>query len=1481
MARQLFKTMKSCPVVWVRSALYTLVMLALCVYLNAHHPPMSAADNCGLIVNAGPDKYVCDDNPVTTLEGHVSGSGLRDYVWMPSDGLSNPNSLRPTVTVTEAKCYVLTGKKKGTTNLIVNGNFEQGATGFSTDYTPGTMSCFGLGFLDCAGTYAVLNNPQTGHTSFSPCGDHTSGNGNMMVCNGAPGFVNVWCQTVAVTPGRDYCISAWACSVNPASPAQLEFSINGSPLGLLSLSSTTCLWEELDAEWNSGGNAIARICVINNNIARGGNDFAIDDIEMYEICEQYDTVCVDIEEVDAIVQPPKKICCDNPVVQLDGTGSSVGPGYSYKWIPSNGGHILSGENTLMPLVDQPGTYTLIVTGPEGCTEEYKVEVEGSLIPPRVYAEVRDTLDCDHPEVRIFGGAFPDNNVTYDWQGPGGFRSTEQAPYVDQPGVYTLIVTDDCGCFGTAMVTVYENDNILKVNIKGDSLNCADSLALLVAESNRSNINFNWSGPNGFQSFNDSVIVRDTGWYFINVNDAEGCENQDSFEVIGDFENPQIITQDDTMTCYNPEVRLDPESDGQFFLWKLDGRFISEDSSITTNIPGIYTIIAEGKNGCIDSALVEVKADTAVADFVIQGSDILCDSSSTDICFDTLTNIEASYTWQFPDTSFSDISCIEVENEGWIYLSSLGSNGCVYEDSAFIDKFEDQPTHILGDSLINCSRPRITLRPGVPNSAVFWRLPDGSVSDSDSLTIGSGGTYIFTIDSRDHECPITDSINIWADFQPPQADLDSDSLSCTMDSVQIVHQTQDSIINWSWSGPGGYSSRNASPWVTNPGRYEVVLRSVNGCEETILIDVPQSANYPDILVFGDTINCRQPQVEIYAVADRPGLSYAWDDPGGGTISDSSFFSRSSGTYTLTVTSPDSCVIERTIHIPIDTAHPVFEISGIDTITCINRTIDLSVDPQRYSSVRWTGPNGFGSDQRSITIGEAGTYNVAVMGQNGCRTERNTQIQVDTIPPDISINGDTINCLHLSIPLIARGNFKGSPQWYGPQGPVQGDDTIRVNYGGRFNALVRGENGCENSDSFKVEVDTLPPEASVYTDTITCAKEKVWIGVETNADSTIWNSQQGTFNADSVQVSLPGMYDVRLVGKNGCLTTRTVEVEIDTLSPIVSTRNDSLTCHDNEATLHSNVRQADRYWWISEQGDTLSTGFDPSVNTSGTYICVAIDESNGCTTSSPAVIYDLRDLPMAQFITDQPDCDSDLGQISVSSISGGIPPYLISINHGTPEADRNFSELNPGQHIISIIDALGCVQEDTIQIHEIILAESNLTSEITIDLGDSVELMLNVSPDPSIIRRVEWSPDVAISCTDCLNPRVSPGSNQRYLVEVIDTNGCSQILEILVRVNLPRIYIPNAFTPGDGNGLNDVFFPHTNLPEEVFVESMQIYTRWGELVFNNEGFKPNEPEAGWDGTFNGERLNPGVYVYLIQTRLTNGEKLTFSGDVTIID
>jgi hypothetical protein len=156
-------------------------------------------------------------------------------------------------------------------NLVINGNFDAGNTGFTSQYM---NSPTGLGAVD---QYAVANDPNVlngAWPALKPFGSDKA----MLIANGASvAGTRVWSQTVAVDADSTYVFSLWVASLYPV-PAVLEFKINGVSLGSRNAPVSEGKWKELQVTWNSGPATTAKLTIIDTDLASGGNDFAIDSI---------------------------------------------------------------------------------------------------------------------------------------------------------------------------------------------------------------------------------------------------------------------------------------------------------------------------------------------------------------------------------------------------------------------------------------------------------------------------------------------------------------------------------------------------------------------------------------------------------------------------------------------------------------------------------------------------------------------------------------------------------------------------------------------------------------------------------------------------------------------------------------------------------------------------------------------------------------------------------------------------------------------------------------------------------------------------------------------------------------------------------------------------------------------------------------------------------------------------------------------------
>jgi gliding motility-associated-like protein len=144
---------------------------------------------------------------------------------------------------------------------------------------------------------------------------------------------------------------------------------------------------------------------------------------------------------------------------------------------------------------------------------------------------------------------------------------------------------------------------------------------------------------------------------------------------------------------------------------------------------------------------------------------------------------------------------------------------------------------------------------------------------------------------------------------------------------------------------------------------------------------------------------------------------------------------------------------------------------------------------------------------------------------------------------------------------------------------------------------------------------------------------------------------------------------------------------------------------------------------------------------------------------------------------------------------------------------------------------------------------------------------------------WTPVTNLSCTDCPNPVAADTFSTLYKVMVTDSNHCVSYDSIFIKTicDEKNYFIPNTFSP-NGDGVNDVFYPRGRSLYNI--QSMRVFNRWGQKVFEKRNFPANTQSEGWDGTFNGRPAAVDAYVYIIEVICENAQIISLKGDVTLI-
>ncbi|MEO1714077.1 MAG: gliding motility-associated C-terminal domain-containing protein, partial [Bacteroidota bacterium] len=244
---------------------------------------------------------------------------------------------------------------------------------------------------------------------------------------------------------------------------------------------------------------------------------------------------------------------------------------------------------------------------------------------------------------------------------------------------------------------------------------------------------------------------------------------------------------------------------------------------------------------------------------------------------------------------------------------------------------------------------------------------------------------------------------------------------------------------------------------------------------------------------------------------------------------------------------------------------------------------------------------------------------------------------------------------------------------------------------------------------------------------------------------------------------------------------------------------------------------------------------------------------------------------------PACLDGLGSISIENMSGGVAPITYNLNGMISQDMLVYTDLEPGNYFLEVVDANGCVVGLSTTLPEPTEAFLSLGPDIEVEEGGGITLLADTDLDLDQIVNIDWS--IAGACSDCLSFQTSLTSTTNITLSISDAFGCIISDTLLVTV-LPNedIYIPNVISPNN-DGINDRFVIGTG-SEQVRLRSMQIFSRWGELVYSGVDIDPVAYELAWDGTHRGEPLTTGVFVYLIELEWPDGRREWRSGDLLLI-
>ena len=333
------------------------------------------------------------------------------------------------------------------------------------------------------------------------------------------------------------------------------------------------------------------------------------------------------------------------------------------------------------------------------------------------------------------------------------------------------------------------------------------------------------------------------------------------------------------------------------------------------------------------------------------------------------------------------------------------------------------------------------------------------------------------------------------------------------------------------------------------------------------------------------------------------------------------------------------------------------------------------------------------------------------------------------------------------------------------------------------------------------------------------------------------------------------------------------------------NSSSNLDNSKCRVNSNVKIVfvqPKFYAVT---DTICEGASYNIGTSeylesGIYVDSLIS-SIGCDSIVTLNLEVVQDLGIeGAFTPVAPLCPGyEDGFITLNNVFNTYEPYVATLGtQATTAPPYNFSNLTEGPHSINITDYFGCSTDTIIMVPPPGTLTLELGPDHTVNLGEGVQLPMVTNLMPTFI---SWQPEEGVICEpNCLAPFLLPGQTTTYTLTIGTDAGCAISDSLTITVNEVReVYIPTAFSP-NGDGRNDYFTIYANTPNVQEIISLQVFNRWGALVYEQQSFPPNDLASGWDGNFKGSPMGSDVFAYVAEVRFLDGHSIFYTGDLHLI-
>lgn len=1128
-------------------------------------------------------------------------------------------------------------------------------------------------------------------------------------------------------------------------------------------------------------------------------------------------------------------------------------------------------------------------------------------------------------------------TSFVWAGPGinaGNMNVED-PTGLTPGTYTVTVTYSGGntATGSATVTAPQAISMTQTAVGVTCFGFSDGSVDITPTGGTSPYTYSWAGPSGFTATTQDITGVKTGNFVVTITDANQCTftspavNVPSPQAISTPSNGIVITNLSCVGSNNGAISIAPQGGTAPYTydWSNDGAENPDNDpqNVTGLLFGSYTVTITDSRGCsfIPSAFTVSQPLAIVVNFV-KKEDAKCFGTATGKAEITVTGGTGNktYSWR----KVSDNSQVSTDQNpanlaaGSYNVIVTDANGCTGTLGSAV-AIADAPSAL---QVSNTTTPGLcfgqltgsidlTVTGGWGAYAYNWSASLPALQDHAAV---SSGTYLVTV-TDNGGCTATQTVVVGGAQSPIAIG------NPVVSNVTCFGQGNGGIcLNLSGGNGGAYQVAWSNTSLTGAcignlpgGSYAPTVTDGQSCTAVF---AAISVTSPNEILLTSSITQANPTggIDLTVTGGTPfgggaPYTYQWTGQSGPVGTSEDITGMNAGTYTVLVTDANGC--SKTAVYTIASANVFSPPNGItfsvsnscNNDGCINLTLPASAGSASPFTISWNG--GSLPPTSSMTPAvcglAAGPYVVTVTASNGntatvtavvnqlqqaLLSSSNTNQPFDDLHNgSITIQSAFPNCTYLWNTGLTAGTLSSLDSGLYVVTVTNNNSGCTAVYQYHLNRQYQpygftqgaiGRPSCAASSNGSISVTVVGGDGPNYL--------------------YHWSGPNG-FTASTATISglKAGAYSLTVTDESGITHTHG-PIVLDPLSALNITNVNELSFTPG-GTQVSGANICDGEASVVFTGATgnatilWSNGVTTVDNLSlcGGAYSVTVTDAQGCSSSWSGELT----APEAIEATDEavsPKCVDVANGSAKVFVTGGIQPYKVQWSNGQFDQlvlSNTFSEavsLAAGTYTVTITD----FNLVTSTLSVIVPAPTPIDATFTgvdptnFNSCDGERIIFVTGTAPYDYEWENKSIDNSTTYQSGTTERAEglcAGTILYYTVT--DANGCT--LSVLDTVPYPAdgcFLVRPVLTPAEQDGNND--YTQINCIESVS-NTVEIYNRWGQLVFQTEGYSnnPSDPTHTWTGvTRTGQSLPEGVYYYVLTFIDDKGIQHQLKGHINLL-